>query len=95
MQRADPKKVLSHVMEDLERIKATCDIWKIEANPPHWFLVSLPDNDCFFNRTVFFDVLKLDGKTVLHAVDKETNYSAACFMDIESTKEVWEEFMRI
>lgn len=95
MKRADRGKVSPDLMSDLERISATCDVCQREADAPHRFRVALPDADCVFNRTVCLDLMSLQGMSVLHAVDKDTKFSAACFLERENTEEIWESFMRI
>lgn len=39
--------------------------------------------------------MKLDGRSLLQTVDKNTRFSAACFVLGESTKDVWEAFLCI
>lgn len=39
--------------------------------------------------------MKLDGETLLHIVERDKKFSAACFMNRESTICTWEEFLHI
>ena len=41
------------------------------------------------------DIMFLEGKSVLHVVDRDTKFSAAVFLRSETTEETWETFMRI
>lgn len=64
---------------DLNRIKKTCDTCqRLERNPTR-FRVAMPTDNCVFNRTVGMDIMKLEQKSVLHVVDKDTKFSAARF----------------
>lgn len=48
-----------------------------------------------FNHCVCLDLMKLKNKTVIEAVDKDTNLSAAWFLKGESTKEIWDAFVQM
>lgn len=94
MKRADPKLVATDVYKDLEKIQSTCDVCQRESNAPHRFRVSLPNVNCVFNRVVSLDLMKLGKRTVLHIVDRDTKFGAACFLVHETTTAVWEAFLR-
>lgn len=51
---------------------------------PHLFRVAMPNGECVLNKTVSLELMKLDGQSVLHAVDKDTRFRAACFLTCES-----------
>lgn len=82
-------------MADLERITATCEVCQPESDAPHRFRVSLPHGECVFNRIVCLYLIKLKRRTVLHVVDKDTKFSAACFLKGESSAETWNAFMMV
>lgn len=95
IKRAHPNTKMSKVYSDLEKIKSTCDVCQREADAPHRFRVTMPSGECIFNKVVSLDLMKLDNETVLHAVDRDTRFSAACFLTAESTSIVWEAFLTI
>lgn len=66
-----------------------------EADGPHRFRVSLPYEECVINRIVSMDLMKLYGKSVLHVVDRDTKFAAACFLAGESSSSVWEAFLSV
>lgn len=55
----------------------------------------MPSGECAFNKVVSLDLMKLDEKTVIHAVDRDTKFMAACFLTGESTADLWEAFLTI
>ena len=68
------------------------------AREPGSFRVSLPSEDIAFNRTVYMDIMYLDGKSVLNIVYKrvlkDTQFSAAAFLSQgETTEDVWHIYM--
>ena len=95
MKRGVPGKTSPRVLHDLEEIESTCDLCQRLSHAPHRFRVSLPDKDVVFNRTVCMDIMFLEGKPVLHIVDRDTKFSAAAFLKSETTDETWETLMRI
>jgi len=47
-----------------------------------------------FNRVVLIDLMFLNGRAVLHIVDKDTLFSAATFLrDVQSTAAVWDAYI--
>lgn len=61
---------------------------KFVACPPHFKFV-LRDN-AQFNSTVYFDLIWIDKKPVLQAVDQATRYQAAHLVPSIRYKKVWE-----
>lgn len=94
MERADPSNVSPDAMADLEGISTTYHVRQREAAAAHSFQVFFLDNDCGFNRTVCIDLIKLNSTSVLHTIDNDTKFSAACFLSGDSTKDVLEAFIR-
>jgi len=56
--------------------------------------MALPTQDIVFNRTVLLDLMYLDGKPVLHVVDKDTLFSAATLLQGETVEAVWWAYTR-
>lgn len=79
----------------LEHIRETCDTCQRLAKEPGRFRVAIPNEDCVFNRSVGMDLMKIEKRTVLHVVDRDTKFSAASFLDGETSKIVWETFLSI
>lgn len=42
-----------------------------------------------FNERILLDIVTIDEKPVLHLVDEDTRFSAACFVPDVSTKNIW------
>jgi len=58
--------------------------------------MSLPSADLLFIRNVLVDLMYLDGRPVLQVVDKDTCFSAVCFLDDgEAAEAVWHRYVRI
>lgn len=95
LKRKTPDKFSLDTYADLEKIRAICDVCQREATAPHLFRVSLPYEDCVFNRVVSMDLMKVGGKTVLHVADRDSKFVPACFLSAESTTAVWEAILHI
>jgi hypothetical protein len=77
----------------LEQIRAKCVICQITAGKTLHFRVSAiseDDAEPKFNRQVDIDLLWLNGKPALHVCDHDTRFSAAKFLNGETTLHVWE-----
>lgn len=77
----------------LDHIRETCDVCQRMAKPPGTFRVAIPPGDCVFNRSVGMDLMKIEKRTVLHMVDRDTKFNAAVFLDKETSRDVWEAFL--
>ena len=95
MKRGVPERISPEVLRDFEKIENTCELCQRLSHAPHRFRVSLPEKDVVFNHTVCMDIMFLDGKSVLHVVDRDTKFSAAALLRSETIEETWETFMRI
>lgn len=95
LKRAHPDTTNPGTLAELEKIQSTCDVCQREADAPYRFRVSLPHTEVVFNRIVSLDLMKLNNRSVLHAVDRDTKFSAACFLNGETTLHVWQAFLRI
>ncbi len=59
-----------------------------------WDPASSEEISCFHGcQRHITDVMYLDGKPVLHAVEEGTRFFSAQFLKYESTKTVWETFL--
>lgn len=82
-------------LRQLQDVSNTCDLCQRLSKEPSRFRVALPPDDIVFNRTVLLDIMYLDGKPLLHVVDKDTLFSAAAFLSSgESTEDVWRAYVR-
>lgn len=91
-QAADPKAVPG-THEQLERLTESCDVCQRLAKAPGRFRVALPPGDVVFNRTILIDLMYLDGRSLMHVVDRDTLYSAASFCRGETTEDLWRQFL--
>lgn len=80
---------------ELERLTATCDVCQRLAQAPGRFRVAMPHKDVVFNRTVLMDLMYLDGRSVLHAVDEDTLFNAAAFTRGEKLEELWQLYLHV
>ena len=78
----------------LAEVTATCQVCQRLARAPSRFRVALPTQDIVFNQTVLLDLMYLDGKPVLHVVDKDTLFSAATLLQGETVEAVWWAYTR-
>lgn len=85
--------VTHQLREQLQHVKKTCDTCQRFAASSNRFRVSLPKEDCVFDRTVGMDIMKIDRRSVLHVVDKYTKFSAAKVLNGESSDKVCETFL--
>lgn len=95
IKRAEPTTTNTGMYDILEKVKGTCDTCQRNAAEPHRFRVSLPNEDCVFNRVVSMDIMFLDSKSVLHVVDRDTKFGAASFLLGQSASQVWQTFLNI
>lgn len=95
IKRAEPTESHPGMRETLDKIRSTCDTCQRNAGEPHRFRVSMPADECVFNRMVSLDIMSLESSSVLHVVDRDTRFSAACFLPGESANQVWRCFLNI
>lgn len=84
LKRANPGEVDGDDLTKLEKITNECDVCQKLSTAPDRFRVSIPNHSYIFNREVRLDLMNLDGRTVIHAVDKDTKFSAARFLPDET-----------
>lgn len=95
LKKAGGDEVDSDVKRTLEKVQRTCDTCQRHGSKPHRFRVAIPDEYCIFNRVVGMDLMKIDNRTVLHIVDRDTKFAASTFLRGESTAHVWEAFLMV
>lgn len=59
------------------------------------FRLTMPNADCVLNRCVQIDPMSIDSRSVLHAVDKGTKFSAARFLPDVATAATLDVFTQI
>lgn len=83
----------SELGKRLKNLRKTCDTCQRLAKEPSRFRVSLPSENVVFNRTIEKYLMKIDMKSVLHFVDKDTTFKAATCSEGERSRKVWEAFL--
>ena len=76
-------------LRTIERLTKFCKQCQLHSKSPGRFKFTLKD-DRNFNFSVVIDVLYLEGKPVLQAVDEATAFNAARFMKDMSAKTAWD-----
>uniref|UniRef100_L7JQT6 Integrase catalytic domain-containing protein n=1 Tax=Pyricularia oryzae (strain P131) TaxID=1143193 RepID=L7JQT6_PYRO1 len=76
-------------LEAIQMINKVCHFCQKKGKAPQRFKFALKE-DIDFNYEVIIDVVYLDGRPVLHAIDASTSYQAARFLTDMSAKETWE-----
>lgn len=95
LRRAGGGNVEAGTRAKLEELTAACDVCQRLAQAPGRFRVAMPNDDVVFNRMVLMDLMYLDGRSVLHAVDKDTLFSAAAFTRGEKLDELWQLYLHV
>ena len=88
-------------LEDLDKdtramladIQARCRECKFLAPNSYVVQVAVPREDLVFNSEVFIDIMYIQGKAVLHLVDRAAHFRAATSIENDSTECVWRTFM--
>jgi len=88
--RAGGPKATPNARAELERVAAACQVCQRLAKAPSRYRVALPPDGVTFNRTVYLDLMYLDGRSVLHVVDRDTAFSAAAFTRAEDVETLWQ-----
>lgn len=90
LRQANDGKIEARTRAELEQLTAACDVCQRLSKAPGRFRVSMPNDDLVFNRVVLIDLMYLDGRSVMHIVDKDTLFSAAVFTKGERLAELWQ-----
>ena len=94
MRKAEDPEDTPETHRSLEKITDSCEICQRLSKAPGRLRVSLPPETIVFNRVVLMDLMSLGGQTVLHMVDKDTLFSAACFLrNGETTRDIWDAYI--
>lgn len=95
LRRANPEECSSQTLAELEDVEEECDICQRLSKAPSRFRVSMPHDSITFNRLLFCDLMFLEGKPVLHCVEKDTKFNVAAFLTGESVDDVWRTYQMI
>ena len=96
LRRAKNGDAVPETLQRLQDVAAACDVCQRLAKDPGRFRAALPEGDVIFNRVVLIDLMFLNGRAVLHIVDKDTLFSEATFLrDGQSTAAVWDAYMSV
>ena len=93
LKRADNASTTPSDLKELERVASECDVCQRNMAAPSRFRTALPADDVVFNRCVCMDIMFLEGKAVLHMVDKDTKFSAAAFLPKQTVDELWSTYL--
>ena len=88
LKRADDSQTTPSDLKELERIASECNVCQRNMAAPTRFRTVLPPEDVVLNRFLCMDIMFLDGKAVLHMVDKDTKFSAAAFLPEQTADKV-------
>jgi len=88
--RAGGPKATPNARAELDRVAAACQVCQRLAKAPSRHRVALPAEGVTFNGTVYLDLMYLDGRSVLHVVDRDTAFSAAAFTRAEDVETLWQ-----
>ena len=93
LKRACPEKVDKETRSMLEAIQARCKECQYFAPKPFVVKVAVPRDGIMFNSEVVIGIMWIQGKYVLHVVDRTTHFQAARFILDDSTETIWRSFM--
>jgi len=88
--RAGGPKATPNARAELDRVAAACQVCQRLAKAPSRYRVALPTEGVTFNRTVYLDLMYLDGRSVLHVVDRDTAFSDDAFTRAEDVETLWQ-----
>lgn len=55
----------------------------------------MPNDNCVFNRAVSINLMYIDGRSILHCIEKDTNFNASSYLVNETTWHTWDTFTEI
>ena len=100
MKAARPEETKSETRKILDHIKKLCEVSQRTDHPPVRFNVSIPLTDGMkFCDESSMDLIFIDGKAVLHKVEKATHFSTATLLDAhgleygENSEVIWTAFI--
>lgn len=77
LKRANESTATTEVRKLLEKIRDSFKVCQTNGREPHRIGMSLPDDECTFNRHTSMDLMELSKRTVLHIVDRDTKFFAS------------------
>ena len=83
------------ILQQMEDVERSCDVSQRMAKGPSRFCLILTQNDLILNRTLFCNLFTIEGKAILHIVDRDTNFNAAAFLNAMNSEEVWKVYQTI
>ncbi|PXF39742.1 hypothetical protein BWQ96_04444 [Gracilariopsis chorda] len=89
IKQAHPEHLTPTTRKTLEDISCACATCTTFSSKPLRFRVSMPADNLVFNQELSLDLFWLDGKAVLHVVDRGTGFSNAVFLKRHSVNDVW------
>ena len=92
LKRAYPHYLEPDTMDILKYISKSCHACQVYSSRPITFQVRFPD-EVVFNKSIYLDLMYLDGKPVLWIKGVGINYSAARFLAVGNAQAVWDTFM--
>lgn len=95
IKRAEPKQITPETRKMLKDIQERCKECQYMAPKPYIMKLSVPYEDVVFNSEVVIDIMYIQGAPVLHVVDRATHFQAARFLNVVSSKEIWQKFMEM
>lgn len=95
LRRAGDPNAEPSTRSQLDKLTEACDVCQRLARAPGRFRVALPSDDIVFNAVVLIDIMYLNGRTLIHVVDKDTNFSAAGFTRGERIEELWQLYLDV
>lgn len=95
MKKVEDPDATPETHRELEKVTEFCEICQRLSKAPGRLLVSFSNETIGFNRIVLTDLMTMEGQKVLHIVERDIFFSAACFRrDRESEKDVWGAYIR-
>lgn len=92
LRRADAK-ISPPIKETLNDIVNSFDLFCEFHSPPFRFRASLPPDKILFNLELSMDRIWLDGKPVLHILDKHTGYQNSMILKDKTYESLWDHFL--
>jgi hypothetical protein len=94
LKKAAPEELDATTRATIDEIVKRCSLCLQTRPKPYVFRVSVPD-EAVFGHELLIDLAKIDGKYVLHCVDRGTGLNAARFLNGESAREVWDALLEV
>lgn len=91
---ARPEEMNGSVRTAIDHLTKRCGTCSKTSARPRRFKLTVGSEDLRFNHVVAVDVMYLDGRAVLHAVDEATHFSAASFLVNATAEETWNALAR-